>query len=97
MGNIQSARTAVAASSALRWLLDGGYERQLQAGFKGRELARSFSSAVSGKFVARRIEPFLDRVMREPGALCDLADRELVAQSHAPDQVRHVHSDHLVL
>lgn len=34
-------------------------------------------------------------VAREARALCDLVERELVAQPQAPDLANHVHGDHL--
>lgn len=42
------------------------------------------------------LEPLLDRVARQTGALSDLAEGELVAQLYAPDPANHVHGDHLV-
>ena len=72
-------------------------EGLLQRFFKGGEFASATFPAVFGSRVARCLEPFLDRVARQPGELCNGAVGEFVAQFHAPDLAYHVHGDHLLL
>ena len=47
-------------------------------------------------FVARSVEPFLDRRARQSGDLRNCTVREFVAQSHAADLAYHFHGDHLL-
>lgn len=51
---------------------------------------------VFGSLVAWRLEPFFNRVARQPRALGDLAVGELLAQLHAIDLACHFHGDHLL-
>ena len=74
-----------------------GREGLLQRCFKGGEFALSTFPAVFGLAVAGCLEPFLDRVARQPSELCNGAVGEFVAQFHAPDLAYHVHGDHLRL
>jgi len=43
-----------------------------------------------------RIQVLLDSIARQPGSACDLSDRQLQAQRHAPDQVQKFHVDHSI-
>lgn len=58
-------------------------------GIFDRDLFRSFWVEVSD------LEPFFDRVARQPGEFCDCTVGEFFTQFHAPDLTYHVHTDHL--
>ena len=73
-----------------------GLERLHQHPLKSAELGESALPFVFGRLVARGLEPFFDRVARQPRALGDLAVGELLAQLHAPDLAYHFHGDHLL-
>ena len=73
-----------------------GLERLHQHPLKRAEFGESALPFVFGCLVARGLEPFFDRVARQPRALGYLAVRELLAQLHAPDLTYHFHGDHLL-
>ena len=50
----------------------------------------NFGSTVSA------FEMLLDGIARQPGSSRNLADRQLQAQRHAPDQVQKFHVDHSI-
>lgn len=69
-----------------------GRERLRQGLPNAVSLPSSFTRSYFGTRSAPRAT--FDR-KRQARALCDLAEREFVAQPHAPDLANHVHGDHL--
>jgi hypothetical protein len=63
----------------------------------GGKLAVFLAPLIDGRLLFRRLKPFAYGVTRQPCALGDFMQRQLVAVMHPSDSSQNFHSDHLLI